>query len=418
MRVRRWFVAAAIISAVGALSLPPANAHPQGTKPVALIRGVTRAQLDILWVVALDDFGALLRAQGLINETYDPDALDPNAAAQSLHPYFTARASVSTDGQSCVQRLAGAGLAGPGVAVSMRFSCPADLTRLEITLTLLQDLSTDYVTIAQAGTPAGPARGVFSAAVPTIRLDFNAAEPSVEPVATGTAAPAGRTGRILSALQGGAGGTSLVVALGFAFVLGALHALTPGHGKTLTAAYVVGAGGSTRQAIALGGIVSVTHALSVALLGALAVSLDRLFLPDDWIIPWTEVAAGVLMLVVGAMLLRGNRHDHHHDGPAEMPWRRLAVIGLVGGLIPSPEALGVLLVALSIGRLAAGMALVGAFSLGLAMVVLAVAVTAVGGGRIARRLGGATWTRWLPRAAAVIVIGLGLLVSVRGIIRL
>ncbi len=417
MRARRWFVAAAIISAVGALSLPPANAHPQGTKPVALIRGVTRAQLEILWVVALDDFSALLRSQGLINETYDPDTLHPNAAAASLRSYFTEHVSVSTDGQSCVQRVAGAGLAGPGVAVSMRFTCPADLTRLEITLTLLQDISADYVTIAQAGTPAGPARGVLSAAVPTIRLDFNAAEPSVEPVATGTAAPAGRTGRILSALQGRTGSTSLVVALGLAFVLGALHALTPGHGKTLTAAYVVGAGGSTRQAIALGGIVSVTHALSVALLGALAVSLDRLFLPDDWI-PWTEVAAGVLMLVVGAMLLRGSRHAHAHDGPAEMPWRRLAVIGLVGGLIPSPEALGVLLVALSIGRLAAGMALVGAFSLGLAAVVLAVAVTAVGGGRIARRLGGAGWTRWLPRAAAMIVIGLGLLVSVRGIIRL
>jgi ABC-type nickel/cobalt efflux system permease component RcnA len=417
VRARRWFAAAAIISAVGALSLPPANAHPQGPKPVALIRDVTRAQLEILWVVALDDFSALLRAQGLINETYDPDALDPNAAAQSLRSYFAAHASVSTDGQSCVQRLAGAGLAGPGVAVSMRFTCPADLTRLEITLTLLQDISTDYVTIAQAGTPAGPARGVFSAVVPTIRLDFHTAEPSVEPVATGTAVPASRTGRILSAVQGRPGATSLVVALGLAFVLGALHALTPGHGKALTAAYVVGAGGSTRQALALGGIVSVTHALSVALLGALAVSLDRLFLPNDWI-PWTEVAAGVLMLVVGAMLLRGSRHDHHHDRPAEMPWRRLAVIGLVGGLIPSPEAIGVLLVALSIGRLAAGMALVGAFSLGLAAVVLAVAVAAVGGGRIARRLGGATWTRWLPRAAAVIVIGLGLLVSVRGIIRL
>ncbi|MGH2727973.1 MAG: hypothetical protein ACRDKS_13460, partial [Actinomycetota bacterium] len=84
----------------------------------------------------------------------------------------------------------------------------------------------------------------------------------------------------------------------------------------------------------------------------------------------------------------------------------------------SPEALGVLLVALSIGKAAAGMALVGAFSLGLALVVLAVALLAVRGGAIARRIGGGSWTRWLPRVAAVIVTILGVVVAIRGAIRL
>ncbi|MGH2725636.1 MAG: nickel/cobalt transporter [Actinomycetota bacterium] len=414
-----WFAAAGIIAALTGIAAP-ASAHPQGTKPVALIRGVAPAELEILWVVALDDFSALLRARELITEGYDPDTLDPGRAASSLRAYFAERAAVTNDGGVCPQRVAGAGLAGPGVAVSLRFDCPAPLTRLEITLTLLQDISADYVTIAQAGTPAGPARGIFSAAVPTIRLDLTAVEPAVTPVATGTAVPAGRTGRILAALQGQPGATSLVAALGLAFVLGALHALTPGHGKTLTAAYLVGAGGSARQAVVLGGIVSATHAASVAVLGGIAVALDRLFLPNDWV-PWTEVVAGALMVGLGAALFRGPRghgHDHGDGTGTVIPWRRLALVGFVGGLIPSPEALGVLLVALSIGKAAGGMALVGAFSLGLALVVLGVALLAVRGGAIARRIGGGSWTRWLPRVAAAIVTVLGTVVAIRGAIRL
>jgi ABC-type nickel/cobalt efflux system permease component RcnA len=123
------------------------------------------------------------------------------------------------------------------------------------------------------------------------------------------------------------------------------------------------------------------------------------------------------MLGVGLTLLRPRAHDHDHGTPGEMPWRRLAVLGLVGGLIPSPEALGVLLVALSIGRWAAGMALVGAFSIGLAVVVLAVAVAAVRGGTLARRLGHGRWNAALPKLAGGVVLAVGALVTVRGALR-
>jgi ABC-type nickel/cobalt efflux system permease component RcnA len=416
--MRRLAPLAWAVAAVGLMSAGPALAHPQGTKPVALIRALEPAGLEIVWVVALDDFEAVLRAQKVIGpgEDYDPKALPPEAAAGAVRSYLFDNVAVENDGAACGEELVGAGLGGPGVAVVFRFACPAALARIQITLTLLQDLSSDYVTIAQARGPAGVARGLFTSATPALRLDFTAGRPAVQPVATGTASPAGRTGRILGALQGAPGSVSLAVAVGLAFLLGALHALTPGHGKTMTAAYLVGAGGSMRQALTLGGIVSVTHAASVALLGGLAVLLDRLLLPSDWI-PWTEVAAGVLMLGVGLTLLRPRAHDHDHGTPGEMPWRRLAVLGLVGGLIPSPEALGVLLVALSIGRWAAGMALVGAFSVGLAAVVLAVAVAAVRGGALARRLGHGRWSAVLPKLAAGVVLAVGALVTVRGALR-
>lgn len=416
MTVRRCGAAAAVGLVVLAGGLA-ASAHPQGIKPVALIRAQGEQRLEVLWVIALDDATALLRNQGVVEGAYDPAKLDPARAAASIRSYLTSRVSIANDGAACPGALAGAGLAGPGVAIDLLFSCPSPLSRVTITLTLLQDLSKDYVTVARAKTPGGSVFGAFTAGSPTLLLDFTGGPPLPQPEPTGTAEPAGRTGRILAALQGQPGAVSLAGALVLAFLLGALHALTPGHGKTMTAAYLVGAGGSARQAVTLGGIVTATHAASVALLGVLAVSLDRLLLPNDWI-PWTEVAAGVLMLGVGATLLRQRRRAHEHSTAGEMPWRRLAVLGLVGGLIPSPEALGVLLVALSIGRWGAGMALVGAFSVGLAAVVLGVALAAVRGGALVRSLGHGRWTGALPKVAGVLVLAVGALFVARGAARL
>ena len=412
MTAGRWLAAAVVAATIVGVA-SPTSAHPQGTKPVALVRAVGPTELEVLWVVASDDFAALLGAHGF--ESHDDN---PDPAVAAVAAYFRSRVVVSNRGAPCPQRIAGAGLAGPGVAVSLRFACGSPLAQLEITLTLLQDVSTDYVTIIQAGTPSGPARGAFSAAVPTVRLDFAATVASVEPVATGTARPEGRMGRIVASLQDQPGGTSFVAALALALLLGALHALTPGHGKTLTAAYVVGAGGTTRQALGLGGIVSATHAASVGILGAVAISLDRLFLPSDWV-PWTEVLAGILTIVLGVTLVRVRRHDHAHAGRADAkPWRRLAAVGFVGGLIPSPEALGVLLVASSIGRWQAGMALVLAFSMGLAAVVLGIAVLAVRGRTVIGRIRSGSLLQRLPYAAALIVVGLGLFITVRGLSRL
>jgi ABC-type nickel/cobalt efflux system permease component RcnA len=404
-------LAAAILA--GSFLLLPAGAalaHPQGQKPVALIEARGDA-LEVTWVAASDDFAILLRHEHVISGGYDPSALPPNAAARALAPYLLARVGVSDDGAICPGAVTGGGITGTGVAVGMRFDCGHPLGAVVVRLTLLQDLSPDYYTIAGARTPGGVVRGVFSPTSPEFPLSFTAAAPSPAPerVPAAGAPPAGRSGRIVAMLEGRHGSAGLAAALALALALGAFHGLTPGHGKTVTAAYLVGEGGSSRQAFALGGIVSATHAASVALLGAIAISIDRLLLPSRWV-PWTEVGAGALIVLMGILLLL--RRPGHAHGPGRVPtWGRLAALGIVGGLIPSPEALGVLLAAGSLGRWGMGMALASAFSVGLALVVLGVAQAAVRGARVMSNLSVA---RWVPVAGAAVVLAMGASVIARG----
>ncbi|MEX2101322.1 MAG: nickel transporter, partial [Actinomycetota bacterium] len=117
-------------------------------------------------------------------------------------------------------------------------------------------------------------------------------------------------------------GFALLLAAGF----GAIHALGPGHGKALMAGTLIGAGARVRQAVAVGGAVSVMHTMSVLALGLLVLGLERTFRPEQ-IYPWLGLASGLLALGLGAWLLvrrigvwslQGRRHevlddDHAHD---------------------------------------------------------------------------------------------------------
>ena len=110
-----------------------------------------------------------------------------------------------------------------------------------------------------------------------------------------------------------------LVSLAAAVLFGVLHAVAPGHGKTVMAAYLVGQRGTRRQALQLGAVVTFTHTASVLLLG-LVLSLGALAAPE-LVVPFTEVLSGVLLAVVGVYLavlalrrLRaGDDHDHPHD---------------------------------------------------------------------------------------------------------
>ena len=99
------------------------------------------------------------------------------------------------------------------------------------------------------------------------------------------------------------GKTALVLLLLAAFGWGALHALSPGHGKAMVAAYLVGARGTVKHAVALGGVVTFTHTIGVFLLGAVTLALSAYVLPED-LYPWLTLVSGVLVLVVGAGVLR------------------------------------------------------------------------------------------------------------------
>jgi nickel/cobalt exporter len=191
----------------------------------------------------------------------------------------------------------------------------------------------------------------------------------------------------------------MLLGLAVAFGLGGAHALEPGHGKTIVAAYLVGSRGAMRQtmrhAALLGAVVTFTHTISVFLLGLAMLVLSRSIVPGN-IIKTLEVASGMAIVTIGAMLfferlrqLRGRHaHVHSHLPDEEVTLGGLIALGVSGGLVPCPAALVMMLAAISFGHVGAGLVLMVAFSLGLAAVLMAVGMMVL----YARS--------WLPNPAA------------------
>lgn len=190
--------------------------------------------------------------------------------------------------------------------------------------------------------------------------------------------------------------------LAIAFGFGAMHALSPGHGKTIVAAYLVGSRGTIRHAMLLGGMVTLTHTASVFLLGLGTLFLSRYVVPDK-IIPVLSVVSGLMIVLVGASMFyrrlqqavagdhqhehdhaHGHHHSHshgdHHHGPGdhthvvegEVTMGSLMGLAVSGGLVPCPSALVLLLSAIALGRITLGLALLTSFSLGLSLVLIAI----------------------------------------------
>ncbi len=212
----------------------------------------------------------------------------------------------------------------------------------------------------------------------------------------------------------------LLLALLLAFGLGALHALSPGHGKTLVAAYLVGSRGRVRHAVLLGAVVTATHVTSVFVLGAVALWASEYVLPEK-LTPWMSLAAGVLVLLMGGRMLQSrlrhknheHGHDHDHAHPKETPrLGELFGLGISGGLVPCPSATVVLLLAIYLGRIAMGLGLLVAFSAGLAFTLVIIGILVVQGRKLLERFSkGARvqqLSRWLPVLSALIVTSLGL----------
>ncbi|HZG66274.1 MAG TPA: sulfite exporter TauE/SafE family protein, partial [Herpetosiphonaceae bacterium] len=262
---------------------------------------------------------------------------------------------------------------------------------------------------------------------------------------------------------------TLLAALG----LGAMHALSPGHGKTIVAAYLVGAHGTARHALFLGFTVTTTHTLGVFVLGLITLYASHFILPEQ-LYPWLSVISGIIVIGMGVTLLhqrlRGLRrpvpedhthehdhlhehahahddhhhaHDHHHThaaghvyGPhththlppgadgATVSWRSLLALGISGGLLPCPSALVVMLSAISLGRVGFGLLLIVAFSLGLAGVLTGVGILFVHGGRwfsrLSRRQGlirvGPS-LRFVPVLSALVVTTAGLLITAQALVQ-
>jgi nickel/cobalt exporter len=215
----------------------------------------------------------------------------------------------------------------------------------------------------------------------------------------------------------------LLTALGW----GALHAVSPGHGKAMVAAYLVGTRGTARHALALGATVTVTHTIGVFALGLVTLALSQYVLPED-LYPWLTLVSGLLVVVIGAGVLRSrirkarhrrHIHDHHHDHHHhhhELSWKGLVGMGTAAGLIPCPSALVVLLAAISQHEVALGLLLIVVFSLGLAgtLTVLGLAVV-YARNLIPPRLAAGRIAAVLPAASALLIVGVGFLLTAKAL---
>ncbi|MCK4817837.1 sulfite exporter TauE/SafE family protein [bacterium] len=225
---------------------------------------------------------------------------------------------------------------------------------------------------------------------------------------------------------------ALLIAIG----MGALHALSPGHGKAMVAAYLVGEKGTVRDAIVLGSIVTLTHVSSVVLLGIVALILSEFLLPQQ-LYPWFGVISGALIFIVGFWMLarrtlgngdHSHSHEHHHShshdvhshvqehGHSHLPKGKvtlssLLLLGISGGMVPCPAALVVLLAAITMHRIVFGLSLIFAFSIGLASVLILIGVLVVKSTKLMlRSKTEAKWLRILPvfSAGIIMLIGIGI----------
>jgi len=241
--------------------------------------------------------------------------------------------------------------------------------------------------------------------------------------------------------------------------LGALHALEPGHGKTIVAAYLVGTRGTSRHAVLLGLIVTAAHTAGVYLLGGITLYASRWIVPEQ-LYPWLGVISGLMIAGLASYLFlractgeseahghqAGQSHSHwfasltrsqfvertsaaapatapstagtSEPADASVPLRQLLTLGITGGMVPCPAALVVLLSALSLHRVGLGLFLIVAFSLGLAAVLIVIGLLMVYARQfMARWKGdGLVSKRWLPALSSGFMLILGLGIAAKGLL--
>jgi ABC-type nickel/cobalt efflux system permease component RcnA/Tol biopolymer transport system component len=342
-------------------------------------------------------------------------------------------------------------------------------------LTATPDSSTVSLTSWNSGTPNLPAG--FTQSVSQLAMNLAASQPGGQ-----IQQPFGSLNAVTTSLEGlvktqASSPLFLLSAFLLSLVLGSLHALTPGHGKTLVAAYLVGSGGKVRDAVFLGAVVTTTHTGSVILLALVTLLASHYILPI-LITPWLEIFSGLLVIGFGTSLLvrrRGdltnwlrrerNRsarlsatkprlaisprtasvthmhaadllhpHSHSHDShdghthshsaesyhghshatPAgPITWKSLLALGVSGGLVPCPDAIAILLVAVAVNRIPFGVLLIVAFSIGLALVLIAIGIAMVQGMQVVARSEALTrFSVYTPLISALVVTGLGVALTV------
>lgn len=216
----------------------------------------------------------------------------------------------------------------------------------------------------------------------------------------------------------------------FAMMLGAVHALSPGHGKTIVGAYLVGQRASARHAAFLGLTVTITHTAGVFALGLITLFAARYIVPER-LFPILSFISGLVVVAIGMSLFinrigaalgyKAYAHSHNHDigtdsshshlppSGDEISWRSLLMLGISGGLLPCPSALVVLLSAISLQRVGYGLLLVLAFSAGLASLLTAIGLLFLYARRFmdCANFASGPLVRFLPAASAFVITCVG-----------
>ncbi|MBA3745899.1 MAG: hypothetical protein H0W96_00140 [Solirubrobacterales bacterium] len=260
------------------------------------------------------------------------------------------------------------------------------------------------------------------------------------------------------------GNTTLLLLLLAALSWGALHALSPGHGKAMVAAYLIGTRGTSRHAIVLGAVVTITHTIGVFALGLITLLAAQYIVPED-LFPWLKLISGLLVVAIGAAVLRsrwhvhrarqahevghrtgadqhshahtvqpsahaahdhahahahgalGHSHEsvhHRHHPPDTITWKGLIGMGASAGLIPCPSALVVLLGAIAQHEIALGLLLIVAFSIGLAGALTALGLLVVHARHVSSRISmPAGLVSVLPAASALVIVALGCALTIQ-----
>jgi nickel/cobalt transporter (NicO) family protein len=244
------------------------------------------------------------------------------------------------------------------------------------------------------------------------------------------------------ALNGG------VVAIAAAFLWGAMHSLTPGHGKTLVGAYLMGERATPRHALILALTTTVTHTIGVFALGGVALFAAKYVVPEQ-LYPWLSLLSGGMVVAIGVKLFWGrmkgegghhhpdhshhhhhghshhhhHHHEHHHEHHHHYPQIKtrlgsLSLLGIAGGVVPCPAALVLMLGAIAAGQTGTGLLLVVAFSLGLAGVLTGLGLLLVYAKRVFKDIPSSPrFIKILPALSAIAITLIGTGISTQALIQ-
>ena len=310
------------------------------------------------------------------------------------------------------------------------------------------------------------ARLIFAPSGSTVAA---ATAPTTSPVATSsrnTSTPQDPFTRLITAEKLSA--AVILTSLAVAFVLGSFHALSPGHGKTVVAAYLVGSRGTARHAMLLGAVVTLTHVAGVFALGFIVLFASKYILPET-LFPWLGFTSGLMIVAIGlwqftrryALMYAARRaqdpttwtfaplttaqpgtaglrpapppsfhvhppgfHDHHHgpgghshDLPDRITPGSLIALGVSGGIVPCPSALIVLLSAIALHRTGFGLVLITAFSFGLASVLILIGLLMLYARHLLNRFSfTAAPLQKLPLISPLVVAFLGAAIAVQALV--